>query len=183
MLDQNGSPFLAARSNGDHPAGTRDRDGRGRESSTWAEARAYLELYHHEKGIPHRLADRLEVVRREIDRTRTYRQTEDELTLACAVRHRAAPGPRPPGPGRAPGRGQPDAPRAEDARRLRGGVEDRRHRMVLLLLCDHLRRLRGAGELPGYLLPRPVRTDEGPGRGIRHALHGRRIADPPPGRL
>jgi nitric-oxide synthase len=85
MLDQNGSPFLAARSNGDHLAETRDRDGRGRESSTWAEARAYLELYHHEKGIPHRLADRLEVVRREIDRTGTYWQTVDELTHGARV--------------------------------------------------------------------------------------------------
>ena len=85
MLDQNGSPFLAARSNGDHLAETRDRDGRGSESSTWAEARAYLELYHHEKGIPHRLADRLEVVRREIDRTGTYWQTVDELTHGARV--------------------------------------------------------------------------------------------------
>src|SRR3954454_14251465 len=85
MLDQNGSLFLAARSNGDHPAGTRDRDGRGRESSIWAEARAYLELYHRERGIPHRLAVRLEVVRHEIDRTGTYRQTVDEVTHGARV--------------------------------------------------------------------------------------------------
>jgi nitric-oxide synthase, bacterial len=83
LLDQNSCPFLAARFNGDHPTKTRDRD--GRESTTWAEARAYLELYHREKGIPHRLADRLEVVRREIDRTGTYWQTTDELTHGARV--------------------------------------------------------------------------------------------------
>src|SRR5262245_34732798 len=85
MLDHNGSPLLAARFNGDHPTGTGDRDRRGRESSTWAEAQAYLELFHREKGILHRLADRLEVVRREIDRTGTYWQTVDELTHGARV--------------------------------------------------------------------------------------------------
>jgi nitric-oxide synthase, bacterial len=85
MPDRSGCPFLAERSIGDHRTGTRDRDGSGRESSTWAEARAYLELFHRETGIPHRLADRLEVVRREIDRTGTYWQTVDELTHGARV--------------------------------------------------------------------------------------------------
>jgi nitric-oxide synthase, bacterial len=85
MLDQSGGLFHAARSNGDYPTATSDRDCRGRESSTWDEARAYLELFHREKGIPHRLADRLEVVRREIDRTGTYWQTVDELTHGARV--------------------------------------------------------------------------------------------------
>ena len=85
MAEQIGCPFLAARSIGDHPAKTRDRDSSGREDSTWNEARAYLELFHREKGIPHRLADRLEVVRREIDRTGTYWQTVDEVTHGARV--------------------------------------------------------------------------------------------------
>jgi nitric-oxide synthase, bacterial len=85
MRHQSGCPFLAGRSIGDHPTETRDRDGSGRESSTWAEARAYLELFHREKGIPDQLADRLEVVRREIDRTGTYWQTVDELTHGARV--------------------------------------------------------------------------------------------------
>jgi nitric-oxide synthase len=90
MPDQSVSPSVAERPievppAGDHPIETRDRDGCGRESSTWAEARAYLELFHREKGIPHRLAGRLEVVRREIDRTGTYWQTVDELTHGARV--------------------------------------------------------------------------------------------------
>src|SRR5437879_5244852 len=100
MPDQSGCPFGAERFIGDHiigdhisgdrisggtPAETRDRDGCGRERSTWAEARAYLELFHREKRIPHRLAGRLEVVRREIDRTGTYWQTVDELTHGARV--------------------------------------------------------------------------------------------------
>src|SRR6266850_5176204 len=85
MPDLNGRPLLAERPIGEHPTETRDRDGGGRASTTWAEARAYLELYHRERGIPHRLADRLYVVRREIDRTGTYWQTTDELTHGARV--------------------------------------------------------------------------------------------------
>jgi nitric-oxide synthase, bacterial len=85
MADQNGCPFLAAGSMGDHPTKTRDRDDSGRQSSTWDEARAYLELFHREKEIPHRLADRLKVVRREIDRTGTYWHTVDELAHGAKV--------------------------------------------------------------------------------------------------
>jgi nitric-oxide synthase len=85
MPDQNGCPSLAERSNGVYLTRTRDRDGSGGESSTWDEARSYLELYHREKGTLHRLADRLEVVRREIDRTGTYWQTTDELAHGARV--------------------------------------------------------------------------------------------------
>jgi nitric-oxide synthase, bacterial len=85
MADQNGCPFLAVRSIGDQPSKTPDRDGNGRESSTWDEARAYLELFHREKGITPQLADRLKVVRREIDRTGTYWQTVDEVTHGARV--------------------------------------------------------------------------------------------------
>ena len=83
MPDQRGCPFLAGRSIEDRRTGARDCN--RRESSTWVEARAYLELYHHEKGIPHRLAGRLEVVRRQIDRTGTYWQTVDELAHGARV--------------------------------------------------------------------------------------------------
>jgi nitric-oxide synthase len=83
MPDQRGCPFLAGRTIRDCSTGARDCN--GRECSTWVEARAYLELYHHEKGILHRLADRLEVVRREIDRTGTYWQTADELAHGARV--------------------------------------------------------------------------------------------------
>ena len=85
MADQNGCPFLAPISNGVDPTQTGDRVGSERESSTWDEARAYLELFHYEKGITHRLADRLKVVRRDIDRTGTYWQTVDELTHGARV--------------------------------------------------------------------------------------------------
>jgi nitric-oxide synthase, bacterial len=85
MPDQNVCPFRAGRSNGAHVTGMRDRNGSDRERSTWDEARAYLELYHRERGIPHRLADRLEVVRREIDRTGIYWQTADELEYGARV--------------------------------------------------------------------------------------------------
>ena len=85
MADHNGCPFHVAQSGGDRPTQTYDRNGSGTESSTWDEARAYLELFHREKAILHRLADRLEVVRREIDRTGTYWQTVDELTHGARV--------------------------------------------------------------------------------------------------
>jgi nitric-oxide synthase, bacterial len=85
MANQNGCPFLAERTIGDHPTKTRDRDDIASESSTWDEASAYLELFHREKGILHQLEDRLKVVRREIDRTGTYWQTVAELTHGARV--------------------------------------------------------------------------------------------------
>ena len=85
MADHNGCPFHVAQSRGDRPTQTYDRNGSRIKSSTWDEARAFLELFHREKAILHRLADRLEVVRREIDRTGTYRQTVDELTHGVRV--------------------------------------------------------------------------------------------------
>jgi nitric-oxide synthase, bacterial len=85
MPAQSGCPFLGQRSFGDHAPEARDRDGTGREDSTWAEARAYLQLYHREKQIPDRLAGRLEAVRREIERTGTYWQTVGELAHGARV--------------------------------------------------------------------------------------------------
>ena len=85
MADHNGCPFHVAQSMGDRPTQASDRDCNGTASSTWDEARAYLELFHREKAIPHQLADRLKVVRREIDRTGTYWQTVDELTHGARV--------------------------------------------------------------------------------------------------
>jgi len=85
MPARSGCPFLGQQSFGDHAPEARDRDGIGREDSTWAEARAYLQLYHHEKQIPDRLADRLEAVRREIERTGTYWQTVGELAHGARV--------------------------------------------------------------------------------------------------
>ncbi len=83
MTDHKGCPFHVAQLTGNRLTKTRDRNGGGTESSTWEEARAYLELFHRENGIRERLADRLKVVRREIDRTGTYWQTVDELTPRC----------------------------------------------------------------------------------------------------
>ena len=80
-----GCPFHVSQSRGDRPTQTIDRNGSGTESSTWDEARAYLKLFHREKAILHRLAGRLKVVRREIDRTGTYWQTVDELTHGARV--------------------------------------------------------------------------------------------------
>src|SRR5580698_1484725 len=85
MADHNGCVFHVAQSKGDRPTQTCDRNGGGTESSTWDEARAFLELFHRETAIPHRLAERLAVVRREIDRTGTYWQTVDELIHGARV--------------------------------------------------------------------------------------------------
>jgi nitric-oxide synthase, bacterial len=85
MPNQNGCPFVATRSVGESANKTRDRARGGTANSTWAEARAYLTLFHREKGNPRLLSDRLKVVRREIDETGTYRHTEDELAHGARV--------------------------------------------------------------------------------------------------
>ena len=51
MTDHKGCPFHVAQLTGNRLTKTRDRNGGGRESSTWDEARAYLELFHRENGI------------------------------------------------------------------------------------------------------------------------------------
>jgi nitric-oxide synthase, bacterial len=85
MPHQNGCPFLATGSIGESANKMRGR-ARGRTaSSTWAEARAFLTLFHREREITHLLSDRLRVVRREIDETGTYWHTEDELTHGVRV--------------------------------------------------------------------------------------------------
>jgi nitric-oxide synthase, bacterial len=85
MANQNGCPFFPTRSIGESATKTRDRPGDRTARSTWAEARAFLTLFHREKGIPHLLSDRLRVVRREIDKTGTYWHTEDELAHGARV--------------------------------------------------------------------------------------------------
>jgi nitric-oxide synthase, bacterial len=85
MPNQNGCPFVATRSIGESANKTRDQARGGTANSTWAEARAYLTLFHREKGNPRLLSDRLRVVRREIDETGTYRHTEDELAHGARV--------------------------------------------------------------------------------------------------
>jgi nitric-oxide synthase, bacterial len=85
MSIQTGCPFHATRSSGEIATKTRDRAGGGTASSTWAEARAYLTLFHRERGILHLLSDRLRVVRREIDQTGTYWHTQAELTHGARV--------------------------------------------------------------------------------------------------
>jgi nitric-oxide synthase, bacterial len=85
MRNQNGCPFVATRSVGESANKTRDRARGGTANSTWAEARAYLTLFHRERGNPRLLSDRLKVVRREIDETGTYRHTEDELAHGARV--------------------------------------------------------------------------------------------------
>jgi nitric-oxide synthase len=85
MPNQNGCPFVATRSVGESANKTRDRARGGTANSTWAEARAYLTLFHRERGNLRLLSDRLRVVRREIDETGTYRHTEDELAHGARV--------------------------------------------------------------------------------------------------
>jgi nitric-oxide synthase, bacterial len=85
MANQSGCPFLATRSIGESATKTRDRAGGGTASSTWAEARDYLTLFHREREIPDLLSDRLRVVRREIDTTGTYWHTPDELAHGARV--------------------------------------------------------------------------------------------------
>ena len=57
-----GCPFIDQQNIGGHAPEASDRHRTGRPDSTWAEARAYMELYHREKKIPERLASRLEAV-------------------------------------------------------------------------------------------------------------------------
>ena len=71
MRVQSGCPFIDQQNIGGHAPEASDRHCTGRPDSTWAEARAYLELYHREKKIPERLASRLEAVRHEIECTGT----------------------------------------------------------------------------------------------------------------
>ena len=73
----------------------------------------------------------------------------------------------------------PTQPTAKSLADYTARALDRRDRVVLPLLCHHVRRIRGAGGLPGHLLPRPVRSDESPGRGRRHALCPHGLDDPP----
>ena len=80
-----GCPFIDQQNIGGHVPEASDRHCTGRPDSTWAEARAYLELYHREKKIPERLASRLEAVRHEIECTGTYWQTADELAHGARV--------------------------------------------------------------------------------------------------
>ena len=80
-----GCPFIAQQNIGGHVPEASDRHCTGRPDSTWAEARAYMELYHREKKIPERLASRLEAVRHEIESTGTYWQTADELAHGARV--------------------------------------------------------------------------------------------------
>jgi nitric-oxide synthase, bacterial len=52
---------------------------------SWAEAQAYLGLYHREHDLHDRLPARLDEVRREIERTGTYRQTAEEVLHGAKV--------------------------------------------------------------------------------------------------
>ena len=85
MRVQSGCPFIDQQNIGGHAPEASDRHCTGRPDSTWAEARAYMELYHREKKIPERLASRLEAVRTEIESTGTYWQTADELAHGARV--------------------------------------------------------------------------------------------------
>ena len=80
-----GCPFIDQQNIGGHAPEPSDRHCTGRPDSIWAEARAYMELYHREKKIPERLASRLEAVRHEIECTGTYWQTADELAHGARV--------------------------------------------------------------------------------------------------
>src|SRR5271157_4025451 len=85
MRVQSECPFIDQQNIGGHAPKASDRHCTGRPDSTWAEARAYLELYHREKKIPERLASRLEAVHHEIECTGTYWQTADELAHGARV--------------------------------------------------------------------------------------------------
>jgi nitric-oxide synthase len=85
MATRSGCPFLDQHAIADPGPMPGDHPVAGREDPMWAEARAFLELYHREKQIPDRLEGRFDAVRREIERTGSYWHTEDELAHGARV--------------------------------------------------------------------------------------------------
>lgn len=85
MSAQGGGPISGQEQCGSDPPRQKEGTDAPGLDAKWAEAQLYLGLYHRENDILDQLPSRLDVVRREIERTGTYWQTADELAHGARV--------------------------------------------------------------------------------------------------
>lgn len=85
MSSQGGCPFSGQQQTGSDALRAKGGAEVHTPDQTWAEAQLYLDVYHRENDIVDQLSARLEVVRREIERTGTYWQTADEIIHGAKV--------------------------------------------------------------------------------------------------